>query len=113
MYQVRTYNRLATSKKYFKTKDEIKEHLRQVFKKTREFERGMSDADLSELRWNVRISEITAISSVEITRIDTDLIPNWESLFGKVSEIHKPEPDTFKGSPSPKEEKKIHAVGTE
>ena len=90
IYQMRTYNGLSTSKKYFLKKDELPKHLDKVVKETNLFRGKLSEEVLTEHKWQPTVQDRELESSIEILKIDPLACSDWETIFGKEQEITDP-----------------------
>ena len=77
IYQVITAGRLCQSKKYFTEKKDIKNHIKQVVKKTKEYYKK----DKKHIFCNEDI-----LDGIRITRIDEQELLEWNKLFGSEQE---------------------------
>lgn len=92
IYQVRTFNYLCSSKKYFTTKEEIGRHIEKVLKSTVIYRwKRLTDKTKIPLPISIRESDIE--TGVVVTQIADDMM----KLFGEEKEICDPyEPTTKK-----------------
>jgi hypothetical protein len=86
MYQVITHLHLCSSKKYFLFKEEAHKHISKVIDRTMLYRSTFK----SKLPLKT-LSKEKIIDSISLTHIDEELLPNWETVFGKEEAIRDPE----------------------
>ena len=90
MYQFRTYGHLCSSKRYLKTKEECKAHLKKVIEATNEFRLTITIAQRNSRSWGKRVTSIEVVNSIEAIKIDEVVNPEWKTLLGDAKEITDP-----------------------
>lgn len=94
IYQVRTYDTLCRSKKYFLSNEEIKNHIQEVTKQTEKFRKlwsiTLSESKTHSLPYPIKVTKTQIQMGVEITCIEENTLQNWQSFFGEPAEISDP-----------------------
>ena len=90
IFQLRTGLHLCTAKKYFNSKSDLRAFLSVVVTETERFRKHCPEHLLKANGWDLKVHKQEVMASCEVVIIDTDLVPEWQTLFGQVKEITDP-----------------------
>lgn len=90
IYQVRSFSTLNFSKRYLKSREEVRLHVKEVVRLSNEFRKnpGAHSGEISS--WGATVTDEQIRTGIEILVIDDFKLPNWTDLFGKEVEISLP-----------------------
>lgn len=82
IYQVRTMADLCPCKKYVTTRKEIPGIIKEAVEYTKKFRKSLQAKGISA-HWTVEVTKKEVLEGVEVVKINTELLPEYERILGK------------------------------
>jgi hypothetical protein len=89
LYQVRSHGQLCQAKKYLKQED-ILYFIDKIIKKTETHRKTLNINEIRKLKFGMKVTKDELIESLEVTKINEELLPNYLIILGKEIEITNP-----------------------